>query len=281
VDLSRSVSDLPYALAHHEELAARIEGKRLAVFLDFDGTLSPVAERPDAAVISESMRDIVSALSERCPVAIVSGRDRTDVHQRIGLDTLFYAGSHGFDIAGPADRPIRHQEGTAFNAEIEAVEGKLRRALKAVDGVLLEPKTASLSVHYRLVRPAERATVEGAVRRVLVDHPGLRLMFGKMIFEIQPRLNWNKGSAVLWLLRTLELDGPEVVPVYIGDDITDEDAFAVIKTRGIGFFVNARDETDPGRATAADYLVEGPAEVGLLLRFLVERPRQRSQALSP
>jgi trehalose-phosphatase len=97
-----------------------------------------------------------------------------------------------------------------------------------------------------------------------------------MIFEIQPGLGWNKGSAVLWLLRTLGLDGPDVVPVYIGDDITDEDAFAVIKTSGIGFFVNAGGETDPGRATAANYAVEGPAEVGLLLRFLVERPLRRS-----
>ena len=276
MDLSRSVNDLPYALAHHEELAARIDGKRLAVFLDFDGTLSPVADRPDEAVISKSMRDVVSALSESCPVAIVSGRDRADVHRRVGLDTLFYAGSHGFDIAGPTDQPVRHQEGTEFNAEIEAVEGKLRTALEAVEGVLFEPKTASLSVHYRLVRPADRVTVEDAVRRILDDHPGLRLLLGKMIFEIQPGLDWNKGSAVLWLLDTLGLDGPDVVPVYIGDDITDEDAFAVIKSSGIGFFVNSREETDPGRATAADYAVEDPAEVGLLLRFLAERPHRRS-----
>ena len=274
--MSRTFSDLPSALAHHEELAARIDGQRLAVFLDFDGTLSPVADRPDQAVISESMRDIVAALSERCPVAIVSGRGRADVHQRVGLDTLFYAGSHGFDIAGPTDQPVRHQVGTEFSAELEAVEGRLRTALDRVKGVLFEPKTTSLSVHYRLVRPADRATVDGAVKRVLDDHPGLRILLGKMIFEIQPRLDWNKGSAVLWLLRTLGLDRRDVVPVYVGDDITDEDAFAAIKSIGIGVYVDGRDETDPGRATAADYHVEGTAEVGLLLRFLVERPRRRA-----
>ena len=251
----------------------RIDGRRLAVFLDFDGTLAPVAEQPDLAVISRSMRDIVAALAERCPVAIVSGRGRADVRQRVGLDTLFYAGSHGFDIAGPTDRPVRHQVGTEFTAELEAVEGKLRTALDRVNGVLFEPKTASLSVHYRRARPADRATVQGAVKRALDDHPDLRVLLGKKIFEVQPRLDWNKGSAVLWLLRALGLDGPDVVPVYVGDDITDEDAFAAIKTNGIGVFVDARDETDPGRATAADYLVEGTAEVGLLLRFLVERPR--------
>ena len=276
MDLSRTVSELPSALARHEELATRIDGQRLALFLDFDGTLTPVAEQPDLAVISESMRDIVAALAERCPVTIVSGRDRADVRRRVGLDTLFYAGSHGFDIAGPADRPVRHQEGTEFTAELEAVEGKLRAALEGVKGVLVEPKTASLSVHYRLVQPAHRATVERAVKRVLADHAGLRVQVGKMIFEVQPRLDWNKGSAVLWLLRTLGLDGPDVVPVYIGDDITDEDAFAAVKGIGIGVFVDGRDETDPGRATAADYLVEGPAEVGLLLRFLIERLRRRA-----
>ena len=274
--MSRTVSELPSALAHHEELAARIDGQRLAIFLDFDGTLAPVAEQPDLAVISESMRDIVAALSERCPVAIVSGRGRADVRQRVGLDTLFYAGSHGFDIAGPDDQPVRHQKGTEFAAELKAVEGKLRRALKPVKGVILEPKTASISVHYRLVRPADWSKVEDAVNRVLDDHPGLRLLLGKMIFEVQPRLDWNKGSAVLWILRNLSLDGPDVVPVYVGDDITDEDAFAAIKSVGVGVFVDGRDETDPGRATAADYLVEGTAEVGLLLRFLIERLRRRA-----
>ena len=94
MDLSRTVSELPSALARHEELATRIDGQRLALFLDFDGTLTPVAEQPDLAVISESMRDIVAALAERCPVTIVSGRDRADVRRRVGLDTLFYAGSH-------------------------------------------------------------------------------------------------------------------------------------------------------------------------------------------
>jgi alpha,alpha-trehalase len=269
--LSRTVGELPSALAHHQELAARIDGRRLAVFLDFDGTLAAVAETPDLAVLSDSMRDIVATLSQRCPVTIVSGRGRADVHRRVGLDTLFYAGSHGFDIAGPADRPVRHQEGAEFAAELEAVEGKLRTALAGVKGVILEAKTASLSVHYRLVRPGDRGTVEGAVNRAVEDHPGLRVLLGKMIFEVQPRLDWNKGSAVLWLLRSLGLDGSDVVPVYVGDDITDEDAFAAIKGIGIGVFVDGREETDPGRATAADYQVEGPAEVGLLLRFLIDR----------
>ena len=274
--MSRTVSDLLSALAHHEELAARIDRRRLAVFLDFDGTLAPVAERPDLVVFSESMRDIVAALSERCPVAIVSGRGRADVHRRVGLDALFYAGSHGFDIAGPSDQPVRHQVGTEFTAELEAVEGTLRRALDRVKGVLFETKTASLSVHFRHVHAADRVKVEGAVKQALDAHPGLRLLLGKMIFEIQPRLDWNKGSAVLWLLRALGLDGPDVVPVYVGDDVTDEDAFAAIKSIGVGVFVDGGDETDPGRATAADYRVEGTAEVELLLRFLIERAPRRA-----
>ena len=271
LDVTVTVNDLPSALARHDELAARIEGKRIAVFLDFDGTLAPVVDRPGMAALTDAMRDIVRDLADRCPVTIVSGRDRNDVRKIVGLPKLIYAGSHGFDISGHAGRPIRHREGSEFHTELVEVAKTLRRRLKAVKGALIEPKAVSVAVHFRLVASAARTTVREEVDRILADHPRLRVIPGKMIYEIQPRLDWNKGNAVLWLLEKLHLDGPDAVPVYIGDDVTDEDAFAAIDGRGIGIFVGGLGGSDPGRRTAASYQVEDPQEVGLLLRFIAER----------
>ena len=271
LDVTTTANDLPSALARRDELAARIEGKRVAVFLDFDGTLAPVVDRPDMAALTDAMRGIVRDLADRCPVTIVSGRDRDDICKIMGLPELIYAGSHGFDISGRAGRSIRRCEGAEFHAELAEVAQTLRRRLEAVEGAFIESKAVSVAVHFRLVASAARTTVNEEVERILADHPRLRAIPGKMIYEIQPRLDWNKGNAVLWLLEKLHLDGPDAVPVYIGDDVTDEDAFSAIDGRGIGVFVGGPGASDRARRTAATYQVEDPREVELLLRFIVER----------
>ncbi|MDQ3303981.1 MAG: trehalose-phosphatase, partial [Actinomycetota bacterium] len=99
--VARQIGDLPHALNDGDELERRLEGKRLAVFLDYDGVLSPIVDRPEDAIISDSMRKAVSGLAERCNVCVVSGRDRAVVQELMGLDNLIVAGSHGFDIWSP------------------------------------------------------------------------------------------------------------------------------------------------------------------------------------
>ena len=93
--------ELASALDRWEELGPHLREKRPAVFLDYDGTLTPIVARPELAVLAEEMRRTVRTLAARCPVAIVSGRDRTDVQRLVRIEGLIYAGSHGFDIAGP------------------------------------------------------------------------------------------------------------------------------------------------------------------------------------
>lgn len=267
--MSTKESALPSALTHRSELAARLEGKRLAVFLDFDGTLAPVVDRPDMAALSDSMRRIVSTLADRCPVIVISGRDRKDVHERVGLDNLVYAGSHGFDIAWPDNGTEPLADCTRFHDLLEEVGAALERKLGPVDGAIIEPKSCSVAVHYRLTNDAGAIAVKAAVEGLLANYPRLRGVSGKKVYEILPGLNWDKGKAVLWMLRALDLDGPDVMPVYVGDDITDEDAFNALEGRGVRVYVS--DGVDGGAPPAADYSVKDPDEVGLLLAFLADR----------
>lgn len=266
--MAPSIADLPNALDRRAEIAGRLDGKRIAVFLDYDGTLTPIVERPDLAVLSGEMREVVRALARRCTVAIVSGRDREDVEKLVGLDELIYAGDHGFDISGPAGLTIRRQEGAGFDDLLDDVKARLHRELDGIDGVLIEPKKSSAAVHYRLVDPAHHARVGAVVDGILADHPELRVTPGKMVHEIQPKLDWDKGRAVLWLLEALDLDTPDVVPIYLGDDVTDEDAFRALSGRGLGIYVGESEEPAAERPSAADYIVADTAAAGRFLETL-------------
>lgn len=255
---------VPSALTRYTDIEQCLQNNRLVMFLDYDGTLTPIVDRPEQAVLSEGMRDTIRALAQRCPVAIISGRDRVDVKRLVGIDTLFYAGSHGFDIAGPAGMQKAYQQGVEFLPTLDHAEQALRRQLASVQGSIVERKKFTIAVHFRGVAAAEENTVEDIVDAVLRDHPTLRKGLGKRVFELQPRLDWHKGKAVLWLLDTLQLNRPGILPVYIGDGITDEDAFRVLADRGIGILV----AESPGQ-TAASYVLKDPAEVQRFLQRVI------------
>src|SRR6516164_6513976 len=112
--MARQIGDLPHTLDEGEALVRRFDGKQPAVFLDYDGTLTPIRDRPEEAVISDSMREAVRRLAERVPVIVVSGRDRDVVQRLMGLDNLVVAGDHGFDIWSPTGGAIQRQEGASF-----------------------------------------------------------------------------------------------------------------------------------------------------------------------
>jgi trehalose 6-phosphate phosphatase len=267
---SSSIGDLPNALADRDELARRLAHRQPAVFLDYDGTLTPIVDRPEDAVISESMREAVRELAARCVVCVVSGRDRPVVQELMGVHDLVVAGSHGFDIWSPQDGTIEHEAAGGFEAVLARATSQLEGALGAIDGIVIEPKRASVAAHYRLVAEDERPRVREVVDDLLAEHPDeLKVTPGKMVFEVQPNLDWDKGRAVMHLLGALGLDGDDVVPIYVGDDITDEHAFAALPDRGVGVFVG--DPGDPevaGRTTAADFVLGSIDEVEQFLRRL-------------
>src|SRR5947209_1909125 len=161
--MARQIGDLPNALSEGEALARRFAGKQPAVFLDYDGTLTPIRDRPQDAVISEAMREAVRRLAERIPVVVVSGRDRKVVQTLMGLDHLIVAGDHGFDIWSPMGGSIQREEGASFEGLLQEVKAKLRAGLANIPGALVEPKKRSVAVHFRLVPPEQRPHVKEIV----------------------------------------------------------------------------------------------------------------------
>jgi len=234
-------------------------GRRLAVFLDYDGTLTPIVERPEDAVLDAATREAVRRLAAHHTVAVVSGRDLADVRARVGIEGIHYAGSHGFDIAGPRGSHV-HEAARASAPLLAAAADELKRDCAQLAGVQIERKRFALAVHFRRA-PQHRDAVERAVDGALARHPGLRKTGGKMIFELRPDVDWDKGRAVQWLIAELGLEA--ALPVYVGDDLTDEDAFRALAGRGIGVAVQ-----ETPQPTAATYTLRGPQEVRALLAGL-------------
>ncbi|WP_428266110.1 trehalose-phosphatase [Haliangium sp.] len=260
----QNTTGLPDAFERWSDIEARLRGRRLAVFLDYDGTLSPIVDKPDQAFMAEHMRAAVKHLAAGCPVAVVSGRARETVMEFVQLDELYYAGSHGFDISGP-NTSIQWQQDESLLEAVSAVTAELERRLAGIEGASIEAKGFSTAVHYRLVAPADVPTVERRVEEVLAAAPELEKTHGKKVLELRPRVDWHKGKAVLWLLEALGLDGDDVLPIYVGDDVTDEDAFAAVADRGLGILVS-----DRPRPSAASYAVRSTDDVQRLLERIAE-----------
>ncbi|WP_257461789.1 trehalose-phosphatase [Archangium lipolyticum] len=263
----RPMREVPSALERREELLRRMEGREVAVFLDYDGTLTPIVPQPEDARLSDAMRATLAELARRYPVAAVSGRDLPVLKGFVQLEGLYFAGSHGFDIEGPGGRCFQQEEGMALLPEVDAAERELARGLEAIPGTRLERKRFTVAVHWRHVEEARVPEVERVVASVLARHPRLRRSGGKKVFELQPDIDWHKGRAVQWLLRALGLEREGVLPVFVGDDLTDEDAFQTLKGRGLGVVVRGEAE----RPTAADYALADVEEVRQFLQLLIAR----------
>lgn len=256
------VSGLPV-----ETLRELLGERAPAVFLDFDGTLTPIVDRPSEAVLTEEMRAVLNQVSRSYPTAVISGRDLADVRERVGIEDLVYAGSHGFDILLPdGNRHSPEAARDALPALAEAADAMDER-LADVEGAFVERKRYAVAVHYRLAEDERRAGIEQAVDAIVARHPELRKRGGKKIFEFVPDIDWDKGEALRLLLDVMELaDDPDTMPVYLGDDETDEDAFAVLHDCGIGIAVGHA----PGE-TAAPLTVADVDAVRRLLCWLCRR----------
>ncbi len=247
--------------------AARRRTGRMLLALDYDGTLAPIAARPEAAELPAATRGVLARLAARpdTDVAVVSGRTLEDVRARVGLAGVYYAGNHGLEIEGPGVQRV-HTGAAASRPRIEACAAALRRALAGIEGVVIEDKGLTLSVHYRLVSAAEDVErVRALTRDACAGRERLRLTEGKRVLEVRPDVDWDKGRATRFLLDALELDALTAAPVlFIGDDRTDEDAFRALRGRGDGVLV----AESPPEDTAATALVRSTDEVAALLAEL-------------
>ena len=261
-DLTTTLS-LPPALESDRWLAPlRRDGA--SVFLDYDGTLTPIVARPELAVLSEDMRGTIRRLAATLPLTIVTGRDIAVVAELIAVDGLGYVGSHGLDIQGAPTSGLRKEVAASSAPALDAAEAALREACAPIAGVVVERKRFSLSTHYRLAAEADVARVDAAVSRQALGQPSLRREAGKKLFELRPDVAWDKGAAVLWLLEASGRD-PDLT-LYIGDDLTDETVFRAMNGRGVTIVVAAAD-----RPTAARFRLRDPDEVRELLERVVHR----------
>ncbi len=248
-----------------------IGNKKPAVFLDYDGCLSPIVKDPDKAILTEAMRSTLRRLADVCSVAVVSGRDRADVKGLVQLENLYYAGSHGFDISGPGNLHTEPGGAAAAIPALDVAQEELKEQLQNIEGAFVERKRYAIAVHYRNVPEEQVSEVLEVVQEVLAKHQELKPGPGKKIMELKPNLDWHKGKAVLWLMDKLELNQPDIVPLYIGDDLTDEDAFATLQGQGVGIMVGEHDAL-----TAAEYRLEDVTEVQVFLEALTKAVKQQA-----
>ena len=241
------------------------EGRRLAVFLDYDGTLTPIVAHPSEAVLSDAARGQLARLAAVCPVTVISGRDRADVESRVGLAGIYYAGSHGLDVSRPDGGHEEH--GAEFRPALQAAADWLEPRISTIAGSWVERKRYAVAVHFRQAAEGAEALIRTAAEEAAAAHPELRLAGGKKIFELRPDIEWDKGLALLHLLGVMGLDGDDVTALYIGDDETDEDVFRIFaEGRGIGIVVGTEH-----RETTADFALEDPDQVMEFLGGLADR----------
>lgn len=257
----RAVDGSDDALADAVEAFA--DADRQLVMSDFDGTLAEIVSRPDDATIREDAREALADLAAApdTDVAAVSGRALPDLVDRVGLDGLWYAGNHGLEIRVDGESFV-HPEARGTAAAVESVCESVRTALDDVDGVIVEPKGLTATVHYRLV-PEERIDgVRAAVTDAAGDRDRVVVHDGKEVLELRPTVDWDKGRAVEWIQERAYDDPATVFPLYFGDDVSDEAAFAAIED---GVAVRVGDAADPADA---DVTLRDPEAVAATLRRL-------------
>jgi len=237
----------------------------LAVFLDFDGTLVPIQKDPACCFLAESTKKLLRSLatSGHCYVGIISGRPLSDLRERVGLRRAYYGGNHGLDIYGPRMR-FTHSKALVAKPIIKEVKRRLAGQVAKFKGAWLEDKIYTVSLHFRAVQREQIPRLKQVFLKAageFVQHDVLTIIRGKKVLELMPSASWDKGKASLWILRNLEAD---CLPLYVGDDETDEAAFRALRQAGVTIAVGR------SRRTAAEYYVNGQWEVSRTLRSLRE-----------
>ena len=243
-------------------LRERVEcARRVLLALDFDGTVAPITACPeDAFLPAETERALFRlAASPGITVAILSGRAMSDLSSRIDPEFI-RAANHGLEIEGEGLH-FAHVHARSLEPAVERFCCRIEEMLEGVPGVWVERKGPSATVHYRQAPPDLAEWVEATVHHALGAYAWcLRVRAGRMVWEILPRVRWDKGKALDFIAR--HLGEPEPLIVCIGDDLTDEDMF-VARPDAISIRVGHE------QRSAARYSVADPAEVTAVLEAVL------------
>lgn len=256
---------MEYLFAQFSKIEELLHNKFILLLLDYDGTLAAIAETPKKAVISEDTKELLQKLSQSSHFAlgIISGRSLEDIKSIVGIKDIIYAGNHGLEIEGPKIK-FKSQVSLRLKSVIGNISKELSKRLSGIEGALIEDKGLTLSVHYRLVDKKDMP----AFKKVFFEITNpfalagkIKINSGKKVFEIKPPVQWDKGKVVLWLLARQQFarGANKVLPVYIGDDIIDEDAFKALKKNGLTIFVGNKGVSE------ANYYLKDTEEV---IKFL-------------
>lgn len=255
------------------ETARRLSGEPLVIMLDVDGTLAPIAPRPEEAQVPVETRRVVAALASRngVAVALVSGRAASDARRMVSVANVWVIGNHGFEVSGPDGETVVDPQLEPYRTLVVQAARRLAPRIAPLHGVILEDKTWTLSVHYRLadasVVPRLREVIEESVTPI-----GLRVTDGKKVFEVRPPARVDKGTAVILLGKQLGGFAEGASLLYAGDDRTDEDAFRAIRRQGERA-VTIRVRQGGAETTSAEFAVRDPAEVRSFLEWLLAARR--------
>jgi trehalose-phosphatase len=254
-----------------DDAIARLAGTPLLVMLDIDGTLAPIAPRPELAVVPQETRRVVAGLAARAGthVALVTGRAAADGRRMVAVGRAWVIGNHGIEIVSPDGETEVDPAVEPWRQALARASRQAASAVSPIRGVVFEDKTWSLSVHYRLADPSVGPRLRATVDEIAERH-GLVVTSGKMIVELRAPVRVDKGTAVLSLAKRLGAIGEGASLAFIGDDVTDEDAFRLLRAR-VPHAVTVRVTEEPDAPTVAEFSVRDPAAVRDFLEKLLRR----------
>jgi trehalose-phosphatase len=234
------------------------------LFLDYDGTLTPICQKPSAAVLAPGTELLLeqTACLPGLHLTIVTGRSMEDIKRFVPIENIAFIANHGFHILHEGKEWL-HPDAVKFIGDIKKLNCILSNKLGKYPGANIENKQLTLSIHYRSVAGDKIAALRSVIAKTVHAYdPALIITKGKKVLEIRPDVRWGKGDAIVRLLRSRKQAG-RAPALFIGDDQTDEDAFLKLQHRGITISVGRKKDTN------AKFYVRSVEEVIEIIRILL------------
>ena len=230
------------------------------LFLDFDGTLVPIQDNPAQCVLSPVIKSQLEGIasSGKACIAILSGRTVNDIKKRVQIQGIYFGGNHGLEISGPSLRYV-HPDALIGKQAIYKICRKIEKRICNIEGALIEKKKFGFTLHYRMASKDCTALIKRTFYKIIAESPdpqAFSVLRGKKVLELVPRIQWDKGKAALFVLQSQKKN---YLPIYVGDDVTDETVFEALKTEGVTVRIGRSKKTE------AKYYLKGQWE---MLRFL-------------